>query len=635
VPTTETIICDPAVFIQNRVELGLDDLGLQIKGEGADWGDSDHELFLVRQALGEIPADRHPPNRTATIPLIVRKEGAVNLAQAAAKLQRKIGLWQREGGFVQRTLDGGSGSFTTHVATQVHGASIAGLQGWLMAHKGVAQDVTLTLTTDPYFYAIQEIESELFKAENVNHLKWEIANIKGSAPGLVRVSIKNEGANDWKGLLAAMESRDLASVATRGTTADVAYECENLTLAGGSTVVEPAETSNGKAVKNAALTAGYISILSSKTLASGHMTHTGSRRIWMRVKDLAGTPNVELKLVWRNLSAAKWSENKAVKVPVRNGWCKVDLGEVIAEAAVLGEQRWEWRLMAKASQGTGTVELDITYILPTEQMLAISTPPVALQPDSVSTKNGEVLESVAGGGTAWTNPGNAKLSDNVYATAEPAGVGGETNGLLLKKFGFAIPAEAIITGIVVEIERKAGAAGFGQDTLVEIGKLGGPFGKDNKAKGDQWPEVDAVAIYGGSTDTWGGTFAPADVNAEAFYVLLKARNFGAKVLLSVDQIKMTVYYSTVTDENRVCFATRSMELRGDGIFRQHPTDNVWGRGVPDGFLPFAPPSGIEGRAVRGIIVPSRGDHLTQADLGNHKISARVYHFPGYHFVSEL
>src|ERR1044072_9564140 len=100
----ETITCDPIQFMPNRVELGLDSLGLEIRGDGADWGDSEIELFLVRQALGEIPADRHPPNRTVQIPLVVRKEAAEPLPAAAATLQKKIGLLAREGGVVRRGL---------------------------------------------------------------------------------------------------------------------------------------------------------------------------------------------------------------------------------------------------------------------------------------------------------------------------------------------------------------------------------------------------------------------------------------------------------------------------------------------------------------------------------------------------
>jgi hypothetical protein len=553
-------------------------------------------------------------------------------------LQQKVGLWQREGGFVRRDLDPGQG-FTTSVATQVHGAALTGLQGWLMAHRGIAPDVHLTLTTDPYFYSVTEIESAEFSAENVAHLRWEIAKVKGSAPGLCRVQIKNNGAVDWKGLLHAMESRDLAGAATRTTTADIAYECEALTPAGGSTVAEGvAEASNGKTVKNTALSTGFISVMNSKIVASGlQMSHVGARRVWIRAKDTTASQNVELKLVWRPLSSAGWTENKAVKFKVQNGFAKVDLGEVIPEAAVLGEQRWEFKVMARARQGAGTVELDVLYVLPTEQMLVAATPPAVIQPDGQSVKGPETVENNAlGGGKAWVNPANAKLSDNVYATCEISTALVDTQTLFAKKFGFASPGGAVITGIVAEIERKAPAGATVNDWSVKLAKAGVLSGTDH-AKATYWPESDTVETYGSSTDLWGLTLTPADVNAEGFGIGLRAINVVtiAAANLTVDAIKLTVYYTTSADENRVCFATRSVELRSDGIYRQHVTDNVWGRGVPEGFLPYAPPSGMEGRALRGIIVPSQGDHQAVADAGSHKIAAKFFYFPGYLFTSEL
>jgi hypothetical protein len=322
---------------------------------------------------------------------------------------------------------------------------------------------------------------------------------------------------------------------------------------------------------------------------------------------------------------------------VQNGFAKVDLGEVIPEAAVLGEQRWEFKVMARARQGAGTVELDVLYVLPTEQMLVAATPPAVIQPDGQSVKGPETVENNAlGGGKAWVNPANAKLSDNVYATCEISTALVDTQTLFAKKFGFAIPGGAVITGIVAEIERKAPAGATVNDWSVKLAKAGVLSGTDH-AKATYWPESDTVETYGSSTDLWGLTLTPADVNAEGFGIGLRAINVVtiAAANLTVDAIKLTVYYTTSADENRVCFATRSVELRSDGIYRQHVTDNVWGRGVPEGFLPYAPPSGMEGRALRGIIVPSQGDHQAVADAGSHKIAAKFFYFPGYLFTSEL
>jgi len=83
-----------------------------------------------------------------------------------------------------------------------------------------------------------------------------------------------------------------------------------------------------------------------------------------------------------------------------------------------------------------------------------------------------------------------------------------------------------------------------------------------------------------------------------------------------------------------CFAGRKMEFRTDGVFRQHPTAEVWARLVPDGFLPIASPSGLEARAMKGIIVPSVGNFEELADSAKVKGAVKAFYFPGYHFASE-
>jgi hypothetical protein len=635
-PSTETVTCDPATFIANRAELGLDDIGLAIRGE-PDWGDSEHELFLIRQALGEVPADRHPPNRNVQLQLMVMQEGAVNLAEAASKLQKKVGLWQREGGFVRRDFDA-SGGFSTSVAQQVYGAALGGLQGWMFAHRKKAPDVTLNLVTGPYVYGTTAVESATFKSEGLPHLKWEIESVKGSAPGLVRVTVKNEDASDWKGLLHSIESRYLAPVETRTTTADAFYECEKLTLSGGS-FKEGSAGSSGASRVQVKLTAGFINVLSSKIPTAGHMTHTGVRRVWLRAQDFgAVAENIELKLEWRALGSSRWTANRPVRIPVGSSeFSKIDLGEARLETAILGEQRWEWRLLARARSGTGEIGLDCMFFLTTEQFLALSTPSATQIADFQSEKPPTKVEDIAGGGegAAWTNPENAKASDNVYATLK----GGAFSSHQLKAtgFGFAIPVGATITAVVVSIEKKFSGLTTGSitDKVVQLVKGGVVSGTNKASIGHVWNTVDEVVNYG--YDLWGLTLTPADVNAANFGVVLGIEQLqleGKECIASVDQIKITVYYTEAVDENRVCFAGRSIELRSDGVYRQHITDEVWARGVPDGFLPYAPPSGLEGRAARGIIVPSKGDHLAQGDAGMHKLSAVVRYFPGYHFTSE-
>ncbi|HSC21429.1 MAG TPA: hypothetical protein VLC07_06850, partial [Solirubrobacterales bacterium] len=97
---------------------------------------------------------------------------------------------------------------------------------------------------------------------------------------------------------------------------------------------------------------------------------------------------------------------------------------------------------------------------------------------------------------------------------------------------------------------------------------------------------------------------------------------------------LTVYYNEAGAEDKVCFATRSIELRSDDVRRQHPLDDIWGRLVPDGFLPILPAGGIEERQTRSIIIPSAGDFETLPDGATPALEGRTFGRDGYHFARE-
>lgn len=86
--------------------------------------------------------------------------------------------------------------------------------------------------------------------------------------------------------------------------------------------------------------------------------------------------------------------------------------------------------------------------------------------------------------------------------------------------------------------------------------------------------------------------------------------------------------------NAVCYAGRQMEIRWDGVYRQHITDDVWARLTPEGFLPYSPPSGLEERPARTLLLPSIGNFEVKPDSEKVKASAQIFYFPGYHFISE-
>src|SRR5690606_20467116 len=120
--------------------------------------------------------------------------------------------------------------------------------------------------------------------------------------------------------------------------------------------------------------------------------------------------------------------------------------------------------------------------------------------------SGGTFSSVtATGNAAWTNPGNAAASDNNAATANIR-TNWTTQILKATNFGFSIPAEATITGVVVEVERSNNddvGTDF-IDGLVQLYKADALTGT-GKTPGTPIPQTDTYASFGGSSDMWGAT----------------------------------------------------------------------------------------------------------------------------------
>jgi hypothetical protein len=151
----------------------------------------------------------------------------------------------------------------------------------------------------------------------------------------------------------------------------------------------------------------------------------------------------------------------------------------------------------------------------------------------------------------WTNPGNVYADDNVVATNA---ISGNSNGATIDVtgFNFAIPTSAnyTIVGIVVDVERYASTAGRIVDNTVQLLKNGAPVG-NNKAGASTWGAVggggkgtNVSYPSSGTTDLWGTTWTPAEVNASNFGVRFQARNSNATATTaSLDEIDITVYYA--------------------------------------------------------------------------------------------
>ena len=165
------------------------------------------------------------------------------------------------------------------------------------------------------------------------------------------------------------------------------------------------------------------------------------------------------------------------------------------------------------------------------------------------------------GVVAITNPNNAQLSDNTYATSVLL-ITQLSNYLKATNFNFNIPLDAVITGITVSIEKSGNTPNATVDNSVKLVK-GGSISGNDKASGTLWGTSDTVATYGSASDLWGLTLTPADINDPTFGVAISASATLAGTA-QIDQIMITVGY---TGSNRFGNAAGHEIKVGDGMSR--------------------------------------------------------------------
>ena len=177
--------------------------------------------------------------------------------------------------------------------------------------------------------------------------------------------------------------------------------------------------------------------------------------------------------------------------------------------------------------------------------------------DSSGPRDAGTGSNVAGVGTIdWTSPGNITTAGTPYATANLT-TSAISKYLQGTNYGFngssSIPSGATINGIQVSINRVSSANTGGnsvQDNVVSLIKGGNVVTGtgSNKATTSSWPTSMGTASYGSTSDTWGTTWTPADINASNFGVALSVLNqssFGSRTA-SVDYIRVTVTYTPDT-----------------------------------------------------------------------------------------
>lgn len=148
------------------------------------------------------------------------------------------------------------------------------------------------------------------------------------------------------------------------------------------------------------------------------------------------------------------------------------------------------------------------------------------------------------GTTAWSNPANAEISDGVFATVRSSGSASWiTEYIKCTGYGFSIPSSATITGITVNVERKADASNTYQDDAVRLVNAAG-IGTTDRSTTTAYTTTNTYEAHGGSSDLWGGGWTPSNINSATFGAAFAAIELAAsRHTVSVDNIQITVYYT--------------------------------------------------------------------------------------------
>lgn len=144
----------------------------------------------------------------------------------------------------------------------------------------------------------------------------------------------------------------------------------------------------------------------------------------------------------------------------------------------------------------------------------------------------------------WLTPNNIKIDDAAEAQITAATYDSPDISFRLKaqNLGFTIPADSIIHGITVEIDRRA-FAGTAADFRVQLLDAAGALVGTNKASASAWPATLAIATYGGAADTWAASPTAAMLNDIDFGVVLSVSATAANTDIGVDFIRVTITYT--------------------------------------------------------------------------------------------
>ena len=182
---------------------------------------------------------------------------------------------------------------------------------------------------------------------------------------------------------------------------------------------------------------------------------------------------------------------------------------------------------------------------------------VTISESPVSTNTGAISPGTTSDqfitGVAWSNTDNIKVSDDIYATATTGATA--TDNIAAYNLGFTIPSDATIVGIKVEVEAKHSAGTVSPFSRIAKVVTGSGDAGSNANTTGSITTTEQYNTWGGATDMWGvagdgySSWTPADINATSFGYHLRAGSGVTAGTLSIDHVRITVYYITAAGVN--------------------------------------------------------------------------------------
>lgn len=187
--------------------------------------------------------------------------------------------------------------------------------------------------------------------------------------------------------------------------------------------------------------------------------------------------------------------------------------------------------------------------------------------------SGNCVDATGIGTVTWTNPGNAFSTNTTYATASVDAT--TSHYIKCTSFGFSIPSNATVSGVVVSLTRKSNSTlnGGSKDAAIRLVKAG-TIGSTDKSTATAYTTGDVTEAHGGSSDLWSDSWTPTDINNANFgaaIAVTKANSTGSAHTVYVDYISITVYYSVTYTTYASLYVLGGSQVAGSEVSTSNST----------------------------------------------------------------